>query len=441
MNASWLARIVGAALLLVWALSGCAGPCSPEPFQCTALPPAPAASPESITEGRIYLDLSQSMRGYISDGDVPFTLFQRALDGLLQEAFAEVRLTNPTLLGFGSGLRKDLPPLESFVLTGKEGPPSQKFNETSTDLSVTFRDIRKSLRALSVVVTDGAQDQRDGPSGSVGEGFVRTALVNAVRDELIQKGFGVWLVGVMSGFDGCYYNVRPDRQGRVGQCIQVQRRPVYFWVFSRDLGKGRALVRSLADRLRAEAPNQVNALELSPGAIPGVHLAQPEPEEVRRLVTSKTALRDRLATIRLWRSPAAACVELPFVADGNVQLPLALRLDSPEDGLAPPGVTWKATIESPESLPGLRARTLPGILLLEISSSQTETIEIPLILQADLQRGLEASWIERWSTRDDASAQALEGKTLYLADIVSELLSPLAEPRRAACLHLTLIRG
>lgn len=472
------ARLAGvcAALLLVavalGTLPGCSRGCSVKPVQCSRLPERAApqaaprlAEPPAVSEGRIYLDLSQSMRGFIGGGEdgVGFTLLQRGLDGILDEAFATAGVPSPSLVGFGSELRRDLPPLPAFVVESGGSSPRKRYSEVQTDLGAAVRDIRRAPRTLSVVVTDGAQDLRVAGAGSVGPGFVRTALVRLIHDELIQRGFGVWLVGAMSDFGDCYYNVRADRQGRVGRCIEVRRRPAYFWVFSRDLGKGRELVRYLVRELRSESGvgegASVEALELSPGALPKVRLRPAAGEDLARL---KDLDRGRLSTVAGWRDDesfpgaTAACVRIPWIPGQAVQLPVVLDLSPGAPDLADlvlPAAVWSAALEPPPALSSLHVeeeRASEGRgrpLLLELSHDEAMglepggAVEIPVVLRADFSAGLERSWVGRWSTRDDSSSEKVEGKTLYLADIVEGILAEqLPEPRAAACLHLEVMR-
>jgi hypothetical protein len=459
--------------------ASCSRRCSLEPVRCSKLSekgaPTVVASereqrPAAVSEGRIYLDLSQSMRGFIADsgGAMSFTLLQRGLDGLLEEAFATAGVPSPALLGFGSELRRGLPPLSTFVVSSGAVSPRSRYAEVRTDLGAALRDARKAPQALSVVVTDGAQDLRSQGGKGIGQGFVRTALVRLVREEMIERGFGVWVVGVMSEFGDCYYNVRPDRHGRVGQCIKVRRRPAYFWVFSRDHEKGRSLVRYLVRELRLESGGEegkgpgVEAIEIWPGTVPAARFEPASGEDLARIATLARIDRTRLAAVLGWRAEeqfpgaTAACIRLPWAAGSTVQLPAVLRFDAADPApaeLAAPAALWNVTVEPPQELPSFKVREVEEAaggrrLLIELAYDEATalgaegSVEVPVVLRPDFRAGLRKSWVGRWSTRDDASTEAIEGKTLYLSDVVEGLLgAQLPAPRTVACLHLEMVRN
>ena len=437
--------------------------------------PSALGSMEStpFQRGRVYLDLSASMRGFVSDDtvEIPFTLFQKALDQVVPEAFGAVRSPPVEVIGFGAEISQDIDPLQAYAVQSPGGmSPRLRYDEMATDLVRVIADVAGAPESLSVVITDGIQDRRTaGGSGSAGPGFVRTALVEEMRRSLVEQGFGIWLVGVMSRFSGCYFNVKPNAEKRVNQCIPLEgHRPVFFWIFTKDLKAGRLLTAYLVEQLQREtastgsgAGETANGVELWPGRIPRLAVAvdaRDSSETFRdNLIRRIIGWQDRLAN-----APVAFCCPVfRGGPGGRLRLPLALRLDAGGSGPGPiqsaPAEIWSLVPPLREEWPvkvqgGWQAATgaspwLP--LSLEIPYEEAarrvaldEPLEIPFRLQLRVRQGLRGHWLERWSTADDSTAETVEGKALYLEDIAVGLLeATLGDAQPGICLQMRLRRG
>lgn len=413
----------------------------------------------SVESGRVYLDLSTSMRGYVG-GRSPsslLTLYQRALDGTIDEGFSSVGLDTVHQHGFGSEIEPQNTPLQLFALQGPgDLQPASRYKQASTDLEAVFRDLAEHPEALSVVITDGVQDLR--PQGG---GFNRPALVQAITEEVMEKGFGVWLVGLMSEFDGYYFHVRPDRQGKVNQPIRVRKRPFYLWVVSQDVGLGRSWVRyvvtSLERDLGEESADRIKALELSPGA----------QVQVKVELLSLSSITDHnffqynlLKDIALYQTAGKgqapfACVLLRGDTQDELKLPLSVNLgpDLASD-LTLPSSIWQidleklgtpGLVETPELASSLGSSTKIYTLRLDyldaVRLARNGAFEIPLHLYPNLDGALADHWSQIWSTQDDTTPERIEGKTLYLADVVQGVLERRLQGQRpVGCFHLRLVR-
>jgi hypothetical protein len=480
--ASWqrlapaLLTTTAAAGALVLAQTGCVGGerCTSGSVPCTAalesaaqiLAPAserPEAEPVVVTHGRVYLDLSESMRGFISDAEagIPFSLLQETMDRILEEAFADIGLDTVERHGFGTEIHRDLPPLQSFAVQAAGGPsPRALYTEANTDLIGVVRDIAAAPQALSVVITDGVQDLRQtGQGGVVGPGFIRTALQQALVDELIEGGHGLWLLGIRGQVDTeeCYFNVKPDAQGQVNRCLHVSQRPVYLWIAGRDVDLARQLVSYLTTKLRAEAAARplgdddqlIEVLELWPGSLPTLTLAEiRDRPPVADNILHRLELIDEPATIAaclvLERDPRGilnAAFEARLGATNGHRMatvatlpPRAWRLDLE----APEG--WNVEVDPPSAGDGAsRTFVLSAPYGVAVEGMVSGPLEFPVRLRLDLATGLEGHWVRRWSTDDDTTAEAVAGRTLYLEDVVvGTLETALRHHRFGRCLHLRI---
>src|ERR1044071_3430200 len=343
-------RCCGRAALIFLAavLTGCLGdgPCGPESVECSTLPAPrkekaprlPTRSP--ITGARVYLDLTKTMRGYIADEQsrMSFTLFQHALDHVVEEAFQAADLPKVAHFGFGEKIMPDIGALQAFAVQAGEHSPKDRFDQGNTDFIRVLQDSASHPEALSVIITDGVQDLRTRVAGQVGPGFLRTELVRVVKTKLMDQGFGIWILGVMSAFDpqDCYYNVKPDHQGRVNECIPaVERRPVYIWVIARDVETGRKFSRYVYDEMRQEASKGgkgpeglVHVLEVWPANLPHPSISI---IEFRRIHDESLSMRNILSDVHSW-TPASegvgatsGCIGFSESAGGTVALPVEVN--------------------------------------------------------------------------------------------------------------------
>jgi hypothetical protein len=432
---------------------------------------------QPVRAGQVYLDLSGSMKGFISDerSALPFTPLQRLLDGLLSEAFTVVGLRDIARAGFGESIRHDLPPLQTFAVRTASGKsPKRLFSETNTDVARVMAEAGRHPEALSVVITDGDQDLRSaGADGvAVGSGFLRTVLIDELKGDLVDRGFGVWLIGVMSGFDsnGCYYSVLPDEHGRVGRCLHVRRRPALLWVFCKDVVMGRKLVAYLLAELRGPQPlsatdrtgatgPEVDGLELWPGGDLALDLRLIPPERLR---DRSLVRRNALGGVFRWQAgstpsaPFFGCLGLRSEGSEPLILPLELRVKLRDDAdlaLSLPANVWKPVVPSSSSWTLVERQGLSqggdaaGTHTFVLSIAHGESVrtagrgalEIPFRFTLDLS-ALDKHWTRRWSSADDTSAAGIEGKTLYLWDVVEGTLrSAFANREPRICLQLNLV--
>ena len=437
----------------------------------------------SVTRGNIYLDLSTSMQGYISDENhnIPFTLLQHLIHSVLQTAFHHTDIVNPSFYGFDRTVIEEVAPRSYYAIKSPDGVSARlRYNRSESNIVGVLLRAARNSSALGVIITDGLQDVR-GLNGALAPGFDRPEFTAAVCDSLINKGFGIWLIGILNDFEGYYFNIIPDRSGQINRPIFVpkSKRPVYCWIVCKDIGKGRKFVQYLyqammevagstqaaADSLgEHHAEALIQGVEISPGIIPSVVLA--EPAAVERFENSEKFLKN-LAHVLDWRvhpeQPNTRNVSVDFAAalGDTVHFVLQGKIDfEGRDYIwnTLPFSMWQIHIEEPESFPlavvegaeksrKASAKDLRFIGLdfpydrLIVFDPDKRRLELPVYLYADLQRGLENHWLKAWSTRIDTNAGQIKSKTLYLYDVVAAMLAhTLAKQRVAACLHLSILK-
>lgn len=435
----------------------------------------------SVTDAHIYLDTSDTMKGFLSDAanPMPVTLYQEVLQSLLLEQLHAVGL-NPRISGFSKGYGSLDAPLRSYALK------RDLYREEESDIIGALEDASKQPATLSIVVTDNTQDLL-APKPNRAPGFDRAAFTRTVVDDLVKKDFGVWLLGFKSGFRGNYFSVQltSGRRGvHTNQVIALSSpRPVYCWVVSRDVPKGRRFVTALFDQLQRRAQvhdsqgNQiVYAIELAPGVPPRVKLEEPTDDELRAAAglherhsnvaqepRTPTANRgDDVLRVRSWRSnpPANSIVygdlelaeprteRLSFVAKIRLEfdpknLPLTIPVDlwSIETGDSLNLGTSLSSIPDHQR-PSERSWrvSIPYARILSEAPARRD-IEIPFFLLADLDASTKSSWLAEWSTDDDTTLSAIDGKSLYLLDVVRGIIAEtLATPVVKSCMHLHITK-
>lgn len=438
---------------------------------------------ENITKGAIYLDLSKSMQGYISapTTDIPFTLLQHVLHSVLQTTFHHVSISRPDFKGFSRGIENTEVPMKyyaiSFKISRNENiQPRSRFNRGETNIVGVLSEISKKKSTLSVVITDGLQDVCS-INGTLAPGFDRPQFIQAAQRELIENGFGVWLIGIMNEFDGYYYNIIPDRNGEINKPIYIKgKRPVYCWVVCRDINKGRKFVQYFYDTLSrlgetgyngdggCNKGSLVQGIELAPGNFPQFTLMEPRPykhfqisDEVSKRITqirdwgeNKEQIAIKMATADF---PISGEDESIFLLQGRFEF----SNKNSWDGF--PAEMWRIEPEPQGKFPLTIKYQIPGADHKESDPSfcfvfikfpcsrllvlqpKERIFEIPVHIYADLETGLKNHWLKKWSTAIDTHERYIKEKTLYLYDVVSEVLRySIGKKRVGACLHLALIK-
>lgn len=451
-----------------------------------------------IMAGNIYLDLSTSMQGYISDENyrIPFTLLQHLVHSRLQDAFHAVDINEPAFYGFDQTIEKEVAPRVYYAIKTPNGPsPRGRYNRGQSNIVGVLLQAARASSALSVIVTDGLQDVH-GINGDLSPGFDRPEFTHAVRDSLIDKGFGIWLIGILNDFDGVYYSIIPDRNGVINNPIPVRgKRPVYCWVICKDVAKGRNFVQYLQASLlelskdngtitdRDAAPDTTNqdqeteealvqVVEIAPGIVPTVDLI--EATSAPSFARSDKFLKN-MVRVADWRTHPAqlrtknVSIYFPNAISDTVHFVLQARLGFESQEFtwnSLPSTMWRihtrlikpetfplAIIEdrNPNSNTELQNLRFIGLDFLHdkliVFAPNQRLLEMRVYLYAELEKGLANHWLKKWSTQSDIDRDKITredricGKTLYLYDVVAAMLAhSIGRQREAACLHLSLLK-
>lgn len=454
-----------------------------------------------ITAGNIYLDLSTSMQGYISDENyrIPFTLLQHLMHSRLQDAFHDVDINEPAFYGFDQAIVKEVAPRVYYAIKTPSGPsPRGRYARGQSNIVGVLLQAAKAPSALSVIVTDGLQDVH-GINGDLSPGFDRPEFTHAVRDSLIDKGFGIWLIGILNDFDGVYYSIIPDKNGVINNPIYVRgKRPVYCWVICKDVAKGRKFVQylqasllelrkdngAIAEREAASDTTTeleqgekieealVQVVEIAPGIIPTVDLM--ETTNAQYFARSDKFLKN-MVRVADWRTHPAqlraknVAVYFPNAMSDTVHFVVQARLGFERQEFtwnSLPPTMWRirarllkpeifplAIIEEANPNPNAELQNLRFMGLdflydkLIVFEPEQRLLEMRVYLYAELEKGLANHWLKTWSTQSDTDRDKitredrLRGKTLYLYDVVAAMLAhSIGRQREAACLHLSLLK-
>ena len=180
------------------------------------------ATPEPISENlvaRIYFDATLSMQGFVKPGATQYTQMCRYLESVIVSGWENVTVNffrfgeqvepidrntylNLSRTGFYENSRVFR---ETFIqkiidyevlLTHDEAGESVTTEESTEPTTPEKTNNNGKESSLVVIVTDLFQDNRD-----------LTVLVTQLKEQYIQKGYGVGLLGLRSEFDGTVYDL------------------------------------------------------------------------------------------------------------------------------------------------------------------------------------------------------------------------------------------
>lgn len=428
-----------------------------------------------VTEADIYIDASVSMQGYISAPgySMPISPLQQLLQTSLLEKLSDGDLS-PRLHIFGEEVNPTPLPLRELRDYVRE---RSKYSENRSDIVAALERAGESTASLSIIITDNAQDLEYAKEGRErrAPGFDRSAVVRTISQSLAGKGFGVWLLGAQSPFEGTYFsllltmNTTGAGTNRRVELTEGQQRPFYCWIVSRDWNKGRKLVADLHEDLtRFASPGtqgvpSVNAIELFPGILPSLSLPEPNEDELSPSPPpGGTGVPTDVFRVRRWEddgqgdSLGELVFQQPRTSDIFFLLKARLTLasDSSQALLSLPLSSWELTPKPPLDL-GAQLReelrhfappkaqessqALTKYWELSVPHNQllarpqaTWALAIPFTLRS--QALPQSYWLRAWSTDVDTTPNSINGKTLYLSDVTNTIIARnLGADRRHGC--------
>ena len=360
-------------------------------------PPSPIPFAENKGVG-IYIDTSQSMRGYFRSRDESVTTIQRFLWTWLQsELLAVLPKTQINFGTFGSETAKPAMLTQSLfnVFSFKNGNERDRFfAESETRLVEQFQDKALTRYQAFVIITDGVPSSPNmaGPD---------PRIISTIQEHIIDAGLHLWMIGVPVQFAGMVY---PEIPGATGRSAFRYRgaRPIYLWVGSPNAELGAALVSRFLERLRETATKQglssdgIRFVELTHIEIPKVHLSLDGSENQNILVRETDDHLELAYSRRL-----TGVVQIPITMRWD-KVHLPRKLDLVFDA-APPTVEidndydkWQLAIDPRE------------YSLIQLSLKATPVVR---------------PWWNHWSTDDDSNASHAH-QTLYLSQVVNGLRKP-----------------
>jgi hypothetical protein len=342
------------------------------PTSRTVLPPS--SSGRAAVVAKVYIDVSASMRGFVSRDSIDPSVHSQLLTHL-----------KPLLVGVGAVTLLESP-MAGEVLASRSVDSFEEFKDptlysgSETNIAGALQDATvKAPDSLAVILTDGvvSLSKARGVPGETGKsardcsrGSDATCAALSVRD-YVMSGHGFWIVGMRFPFFGPYYVEQGGSHSKTGTVIRdhaFPRRPFYVWVGSPSLTQGRQLVTSLVEFAKNEGLEKF-AVEIAPGDWIGPSIPEDiVSQEVTPVDRAFCAAADLLGSSRPPTTSGS-----PLVISAHVQ-PTSIfhsQLANPELGFSvpiqsafeepPSGVvslfTYKATIHATESDVGVSERT------------------------------------------------------------------------------------
>lgn len=391
--------------------------------------PKPSTDPPSAISPWmvVYLDVSGSMRGYVSpDG---LTVFGRVLHELRQ-----FTTTFDSQLGVLSrrvgGTLGEKTESDLLLVTASRDPTF--FKEGDTDLVGALTAMAASNRPAryQILVTDGVMSTRKQNLGGCAKGSDQVCTRRAIV-KLLEKGWGGCILGIRSQFKGNVYSeIKPLRQENPVIAYEshdnapTSYRPFYLFIFSPDVGSLDGFVEELKERIQPlMGSDNLRELALTlPYTGGGTSAEIVIPKESQDFLSRTSTFNDDpLAPPRLtlrvskdaidnnqqqfklnvtmpWSKHALATgspEELPKLVDWEVEQ--VYPLDSSKGGVRYPKVTLST---SGSYSPGVA--TLPLTVYWPRAIGEPEWIGLRIVGRLALDRAA-PSWVHEWSTDDDSS--------------------------------------
>lgn len=396
----------------------------------------------------IYYDQLKSMPGYFKTREALMTpLLETFLQGSLLLTLSENNIYPLYAAPFGSNVSPPqeviAPPNCWYHIYETEKKLKDCFPDDHTRLDAVFTDRNLKNFRVALIITDGVQPIERFKKGEMArinnkstlkciEGSDLGCVKRAIKP-LIEDGFGIWLIGVLTQFDGNIYPEIPNLQGEKKSFDYNGLRPAYIFILSKDveLGRDTTIILSEAlERVRSRFKKEelkVKSLELTP-----IVRTKFTPNLLRELPgnTETTILLDRPRVSK----------NRTFEQDGKcignkvVEYPISISALAPSSPFIPQAVSWMPRLVMDDWQQGWvnlsRRGWNPQKKVWEWtigidcgrmpSRIQDSKVYITIYPEPSLATDVSAAkeWWYEWSTNDD-STKDNASKTLNLHKLVS----------------------
>ncbi len=354
----------------------------------------------------IYLDTSISMRGYFRTTQNQGTTLQRFMWQHLIQILDEPCLNPVYLSTFGNeiAMPQRITSLDSYALFDSQHDLDGIFSATETRLIDLFEKDFDSSRQAFLIITDGipSTPEHTGPDPEI---------IRAVEQKG-KKGVHLWLIGLYSEFDGTIYPECRDSHGLKVPFHFSGRRPVYIWIGTREIEKGKEIAARIYNELEALGA-QANIAELTSLDVPRCSIIPdtkgladiliiPVAKNKFELHLSRTTKNSLVVPLRI------ECQETEIHRDWRYRLEIR-----------PTSLRWVRVVSDEKNQWRLLifSRRIPGPGILMGCSSQGVSFDLRLNAIPVKER-----WWADWSTDDDSSPSN-GSKTLYLKELISNFVN------------------
>jgi len=368
-------------------------------FQCDQDTPPPSTPssppPPTLQDIVIYVDASQSMRGYFMPSSQKGTIIQRFLWSKLLVTLRENLEKEPVYFStFGESIRKPEILTQSLLdkFTFLNSDRLRKFfSDKETRLVELFSDESLLQYRMFVIITDGVPSATDqaGPD----------PRLIATLNKLVDNGKHLWLIGVRSEFKGRVYPETPNEYGKTSSFSFEGNRPIYIWLATREIDKGIGIVTGFLERIHSligsGADNLVKVVELT------------------HLVLPKATLRlnvDELNGILPISYPDYVQLRLARSFNGEIDIPIEIEWEDKKGIAHPRKISWEITPQRR----GVRIHQVDQQWILSLPK-KISSINIGMKVNLQVE-----PWWKEWSTEDD-SFHKHANKTLYLEELINRL--------------------
>jgi hypothetical protein len=373
----------------------------------------PISTPGTI----IFLDTSESIKGYFRTSATPATTIQHFLQTEFRNIISENNLYPIYLSPFGSEIS---PPQQvqdnignKFVFISPDRL-NEVFSAVTTNLIGVINSVEFNKYTASIIITDGIQADRGG--FDIGE------MLRAVRAK-INEGLHLYLIGIKSEFNGFIFPEHPNPQGLKIRFWHNGLRPIYIWIASQDGEISRNLTKKIANKLRSIATSEdaVKVAGLTSVQPPDVSI-ELDTDSSSSPIKSKQINNDSFEWLVARTQNEVIKVPVNIeVSEDILQTNSDFKWDINLE-LEPKKIRWAKVIKNDEGWTlNLTYALIPSSGFMSGCSSSKGNLKV---VAKAIPKINPENWWQQWSTEDDSLEQNA-GKTLYLGRLSQIIEGPL----------------
>lgn len=361
-------------------------------------------------DGIVFIDISKSMRGYFCSKCS--NIQGNALQNILQKEFHNFMSENNLRPLYVAKFASEFATPEemqgnigNMFVFDSDDKIKEFFSGNKSNLIQVFESKAFSEHRVSIIITDGILS---------GEGGFDVGKLIKVVKEKNESGLQIYLIGIMSEFDGLVFPVLP---GHTKRFWHKGLKPVYIWIIGRDSKIGSDIANYITSKVKINNLNEeyVKTVYITKEYLPYVNNLEFIPDSSKEFKVIHSGKDIKILLSSSLRTSKKEEIDIPIkittnISDMQKYWKITMRLKQE--------IKWTRINENEDGFfLSLKYDSIPDGSMFGSGGGE---FELKIMAIPDPER----FWWRKWNTDNDLTEENAD-KTLYLERLGKQLIEPL----------------